>query len=298
MLELLHGVLRVATIVFTVASMLSVGFSYTAGEILRPLRGVRHVLLALAANFLLVPLLALGLVRVLPLEPPVGLGLFVLACSAGAPFLIKLLDVAEGDVGRGATLLVLLTPGTVLFVPLAVSWVLDHPALTELAYGRVDAWAIARPLLLSILLPLGVGLLVRARAPGRAGRLRPAMSTIASVALVVLVTSAVLTNLRGLLDLVGYPLLAVLLLVAGAFGVGWVVGGPGGERRVVFGLGTAQRGVAAATVVATETVDHPDCTTMVVGGAVVGLLALLPVAAALGRLPSREAAAVTAPRRR
>lgn len=283
MIELLGDVLRVSTIVFTVTSMLSVGFSYSLAEILGPIRNVRIVLRALAANFVLVPLLALLLARALPLDPPRALGLFILACSAGAPFLIKLLDAARGDVGKGATLLVLLTPATIVFLPLAVSWALAHPALTGIAFGRVDAWAIARPLLVTLLLPLAVGLLVRGRAPGLARRLQPTTARTATAAVVVVIGSAVLANLRGLVALLGVPMVAVLLLFLGAFAIGYSISGPRSETRVVVGLGTGLRGIAPATVVATETVRHPDCTTLVVAGSVLGLLALLPIAGALGK---------------
>ena len=51
MAEPLFSLLNIAVLVFSVTSMLSVGFSYTLGEIVEPLRNVRGVLLALAANF-------------------------------------------------------------------------------------------------------------------------------------------------------------------------------------------------------------------------------------------------------
>lgn len=293
-LVLLGDLLQISTLVFTVASMLSVGLSYSTAEILAPLRDVRMALLALLANFLLTPLLALLVVRALRLEPPVALGLFLLACSAGAPFLIKLLDAADGDVGKGATLLVLLTPVTVLFVPFALTEALDHPAESGLTYGHIDTWLVARPLLLSILGPLAGGLLVRRLAPGWAQRLQPPAARTASVALIVLVICAVATNLRGIAELFGPPLLAALLLTVGAFLAGYVLAAPNQEAQQVLGLGTAQRGVAAATVVATETIGHPDTLSMVVVTMLVGLAVLFPLAAWLRRA-NRPAAA--APRR-
>lgn len=283
MIDFLRDLLRVATIVFTVASMLSVGFSYTAAEIFAPLRNVSFVVRALVANFLLVPLLALLLIRVLPLDESIALGLLLLASAAGAPFLIKLLDVAEGNVGKGATLLVLLAPVSVLYLPFAVSAALDHPALSGIAEGRVEAWTIARPLILTVLLPFAVGLLVRDRAPAFAQRLQPSMGRTASVALLIVITCAVLTNLRGILDLLGYPMLAVLLLFLGAFAIGYVIGGPTAERRVVLGLGTGQRNIADAMIVSTQAIGDPDCTLMVIVGSLVGMVALFPIAGMLGR---------------
>ncbi len=293
LLGFLDELLRVSTLVFTIGSMLSVGFSYSLLEILTPLRNLRIVLLALIANFLVVPILALLVVRAVPLEPPVALGLFLLACSAGAPFLIKLLDVANGHVGKGATLLVLLTPLTVLFVPFVLAEALAHPAESGLTFGEVSMWLVARPLLLSILAPLATGLLVRRVAPIWAQRLQPALARTASVALVVLVACAVATNVSGIVDLLGFPLLAAGLLTVGAFLAGYVLTIPEYEAQVVVGLGTAQRGVAAAMVVATETIGHPDSISMVVMTMLVGLLLLFPIA---GWLRKTKRAPAGAPR--
>ncbi len=51
---------------FVVASMLATGLSLTVAQILQPLKNARLVILALLANFVLVPLLAYGITRVIP----------------------------------------------------------------------------------------------------------------------------------------------------------------------------------------------------------------------------------------
>src|SRR6476620_9683545 len=87
----------IVVVVFAVSSMLSVVVAYGIRSILRPLRGVRAVFRALVANFVLVPLLAIAIERVVPLDPPLALGLCLLAGSAGAPFLVKLAKTARSD---------------------------------------------------------------------------------------------------------------------------------------------------------------------------------------------------------
>jgi hypothetical protein len=55
------------------------------------------VSLSLVANFVLMPLAALGLAKLLRLDGPLGIGLLLLGTAAGAPFLPKLAQVAEGN---------------------------------------------------------------------------------------------------------------------------------------------------------------------------------------------------------
>ena len=147
-------------VVFAVSSMLSVGLAYGIGLIVGPLREARAVFRALVANFVLVPLLAVGIEQVIPLDPPFALGLFLLAGSAGAPFLIKLVSAAKSDLALSAALLVLLVPATVVFLPFYVPLAMAHPTLRSLTYEPSSIFAIGLPLLSTLLLPIVVGLAV------------------------------------------------------------------------------------------------------------------------------------------
>ena len=62
-MELLAKAVPVALLVFVVSSMLAVGLSLTVGQILAPLRNTRLLILALVANFVLMPLAALLIAR-------------------------------------------------------------------------------------------------------------------------------------------------------------------------------------------------------------------------------------------
>ena len=74
-MELLRKAVPIAMLAFVVSSMLAVGLSLTVGQILAPLRNKKLVFLALAANFLLMPLGALVIARVLRLDQPLGIAL-------------------------------------------------------------------------------------------------------------------------------------------------------------------------------------------------------------------------------
>src|SRR6478735_510876 len=91
----------VAVVVFVVSSTLGVGLSLTVGQILAPLKNARLVVLSLAANFVLAPLVAVGLWRVLGLDEPLGIGLLLCGLAAGAPFLVKLAEFAKADLAFG-----------------------------------------------------------------------------------------------------------------------------------------------------------------------------------------------------
>ena len=70
---------------FVVSSMLAMGLSLTMAQILQPLKNVRLVILALLANFVLVPLLAYLIILIIPLEQSLRIGLVVLATPPARP---------------------------------------------------------------------------------------------------------------------------------------------------------------------------------------------------------------------
>ena len=98
-MELLSKAVPVAMLGFVVSSMLAVGLSLTLSQIAAPLRNVRLVAMGLAANFVLMPLAAVALGRLLRLDPPLAVGLVILGSAAGAPFLPLLAQLVQGQHG-------------------------------------------------------------------------------------------------------------------------------------------------------------------------------------------------------
>ena len=284
MAELVSSLLDIAVLVFSVSSMLAVGFSYALRDIVDPLRDLRGVLLTLVANFILVPLLAYIVVRLLPLDPAAQVGLMLVATAAGAPFLIKLTQLANGDTAFGAGVLVLLLVGTIVYMPLVVPFVAPE--------ATVSATSIAMPLILTMLLPLAAGLLIDARFKRLADGLQRISNMASSIALVALVALTFLANFQDILGVFGTgAIAAALLVIGGSFALGYLLGGADPREREVIALATAQRNVAAATVVATQSFDDPDTLVMVVVTSIVSMAALFPAAWVLGRRQQRHAEA-------
>src|SRR5438045_6918382 len=121
-----------SVVVFVVSSTLSVGLGLTVPQIVAPLRNGRLVALSLLANFVLAPIAALGLARVLGLDEPLGVGLLLVAVAGGAPFMLKLADLAKADMPFAVGLMVVLLVITVGYMPLVLPLVRPgspgHPA--------------------------------------------------------------------------------------------------------------------------------------------------------------------------
>jgi bile acid:Na+ symporter, BASS family len=283
-MELLSKAVPVAILFFVVSSMLAVGLSLSVSQIVAPLRNRKLVALALLANFVLMPLAAIGIARLLRLDQPLGAALLLLGAAAGAPFLPKLASVANGSLAFAVGLMVLLMVLTVGYMPLVLPFLLEGVS--------VDPAKIARSLVLLMLLPLVVGLAVRMRYAVAAAKGASILNRVSTLSLGVMIVLQLVTNVRNILDLFGTRgvLASVVFLIVG-FGLGWVLGGPADETKSVLALGTGQRNIAAALVVAGQNFTDPKVVVMVVVVAVVGMLVLMPLARwAAGRGGQQEVA--------
>ena len=274
LVEFLSKVATVAMVSFVVSSMLAQGAGLTISQIFEPLRNLRIVVLALLANFVFMPLGAFALAKLLWLDEPFGIALLLLGCAAGAPFLPKLAELAKGNLAFAVGVMVMLMVVTVGYLPIVLPLVL--PGVT------VDPWEIARSLVLLMLLPLAAGVALKAVYEQLAGRVKPVLDWISNVSLILVVLLITTLNIDKVLQVFGTRgILAGLLFIALGCGIGWLLGGPDAGTRRVMALGTGQRNIAAALVVASQSFSDPKVVVMVIVVAVVGLIILVPISRAL-----------------
>ena len=275
-MELLQKATSVAMLVFVLSSMVAMGLNLTVGQIIAPLRNARLVVLSLLVNFVLMPLGALALAGLLRLDRPMGVGLLLLGSAAGAPFLPKLAQIAKGNLAFGVGLMVLLMVVTVGYLPLVLPLLL--PGVS------VDPAKIARSLFLLMLLPLAGALAVKAYFADVAARTKPLFDRLSNLGLIVLMLLITTGNVNNVLAVFGTGgILAGLLFIAIGFVTGWLLGGPDLSTRRVLALGTAQRNIAAALVVGSQSFSDPKVVVMVVVVAIVSLLILMPLSRVLGK---------------
>ena len=277
MMDLLSKVANLAMLSFVVSSMLAMGSGLMFAQIIEPLRSVRLVALALLANFVLMPLGALALAKGLWLDESFGVGLLLLGCAGGAPFPPKLAELAKGNIPFAVGGAVLLMAVTVGFLPIALPLMLPGAGVT------VDPWNLACSLVPVMLLPLAAGLLLKARFGELASRVKPMLDWISNISLILAVVLVTAVNIDKVIQVFGTRgILAGVLFVALGLGIGWLLGGPDADTRRVMALGTSQRNIGAAVVVAGESFSDPKVVVMVIVFAIVALIILVPLARALG----------------
>lgn len=237
---LLDLALLVALVVFMAGSLLEMGLRLPARDALAGLRAPLFLGYGLLFGFVVGPALALLVARVLPLEEPYAIGLVLLGLTPCAPFLPAMARRARGDEAAVPAMMLLAAIGTVALLPFAV------PAISEDL--TADPVAVARPLLLFVLLPLAVGIAVRTVAPGLALAVQPAVRAVAAVATVATLALCLVIYGADLVSTVGTYAIAAQVLFLVAITVAAYALSPGlaRDRRAVLALGLSTRNVGAA----------------------------------------------------
>ena len=267
--------------IFMMASLLEMGLRLNLQDAFRGLRNVRFVAYTLVWSFVLVPALAYGITRVIPLQAPFAIGFVLLGMAPCAPFVPGLVDKAKGDLGFTAAFMLLASVGTVVCMPFTV------PLLTKGL--SASAWAIAKPLLLVVLLPMAVGVIIRRQADGFASKLLPLAKKLAGIFGLLWAVLCLIIYGKGLLGLAGEFALASELLFFGVIFLGtyWLGFGLPYEQKIVLSVGVTTRNLGACLAPLLSVPDMDQrATLMIVLALPIMVIVSLLGAKWLGRAPA------------
>jgi bile acid:Na+ symporter, BASS family len=205
------------------------------------------LLRSLAAMYLLVPLVAFGLVLIMPIERGVKAAMLVLAVSAGAPLLPRRLKKLKSQ-PYIFSLLITSSLVAIVAVPL---WVALLGAYFDV---RVDlpVSAVVSDIAKTILLPIMIGMALRLILPAWSERLSDRLIKIAGIVLAASGIILLVVHREHLVGLSWQGVLALVGLMVFALFIGQLLGGPNPSDRTALAIACATRHVGIALIVATE----------------------------------------------
>jgi BASS family bile acid:Na+ symporter len=225
----LQKVFELLVLLYTVSNMASIGLELNLRETLKSLRSVRLVLLTLLWGWAVGPAFALLLTKVIPLAEPHALGLLVVSLAPVAPMLSILARRARSDMDFTAALIPLAMVATVALLPLMTPWLMKGLTL--------NVWALAKPLLVLVLLPLVLCGALKVHATPLAQKVSPGVKRLAGISTLLCLSFVVVFNFQDILRTVGsYAIGAEALFLLGIALVSYWIG---------FGLKQGQRSAMA-----------------------------------------------------
>jgi bile acid:Na+ symporter, BASS family len=244
----LKQIVMLALQVSILCTVFGFGLRATSDDLLYLVRRPGLLVRALLAVFVIMPIVAVALVRMFDFPPTVKVVLVALAFSPVPPLLPKKESKAGGDTSFGLGLMAILALVSIVTVPTTVE-VLARFLGRQLVSAP---GAIAAVLFKGVLVPLALGLAVRALVPAIAERLDKPVTLVARVLLPLAVLVLVSGALSAIWALIGNgTVLAMVVFTVAGLAIGHVLGGPNPDHSVVLALSTACRHPAIALTIAT-----------------------------------------------
>jgi BASS family bile acid:Na+ symporter len=241
----LQNALSIVILIYCVANLGSMGLELNLRETIKSLRSAKLVMLSLVWSWVVGPALAVLITKLLPMAEPYAVGLLIFGLAPTAPALPLFVRMARADMALAAALMPLAVVGTVVLMPLMAPLLI--PGLT------VSSWALAKPLLLTVLLPLLIGVAIKVYAARVADKLFPVTKRIAGIATLLLLVFVVVLYGRDLLTALGSFAIAaqvifILVMAAAAYFFGF---GLNQAQRSAMSLGVCSRNGGAMFVAIT-----------------------------------------------
>ena len=229
------------------------GLNATRDDLLYLVRRPGLLLRSLLSILVVVPFLTVVLVKLFDLRPTVEIVLVALAVSPVPPLLPQRETKAGGRRSYGLGLMVVVGIVAIAAVPLVVG-LLARVFERPLAMGP---GAIARIVLLAVVLPLIAGMAVRALLPRIAERLNKPVRLVANGLLLVAALALAAGSWEAIWAAIGDgTVFAIVAFLVAALLVGHLLGGPEPEHSAVLALSSACRHPAIALAIASANYPH------------------------------------------
>jgi bile acid:Na+ symporter, BASS family len=261
--------------------MVLIGLRASFAELLQTIRDWRLLARAAAANYLLVPAVAVALLLAFGANPMVAVGFLVLAACPGAPFGPPFAGLARANVPLAVGLMVILTSSSALVSPLLLQVLLPWVAGGEAPH--IDLLGIVRALLVTQLLPLLLGLALRHWRPRLAERLLKPFELISKMLNLSVVVLILASQFPMLMEIRLRGFAGMLMLLAATLIIGWLAGGAGSENRRTMALTTALRNVGVGLVIVTGNFAGTPAVSAALAYGIVEVFGSLLVALCWGR---------------
>jgi bile acid:Na+ symporter, BASS family len=277
---------KVLTVTALIAMMLSMGLKVRIEEVAASIRQRRLVVAGLVANYVLVPAVTIALLYLFDADVMVSVGFLVLAVCPGAPVGPPFTATAKGDTTYATGQTVMLAGLSALLSPVLLGALL--PRLLPASALHIDYAAIVGTLLVSQMLPLGIGLAIHHFGPRIAGKLAKPLGLIANVLLMGAVVLMLVNEYESLAAIRPRGWIGMLLLLSANLGIGWFCGGPGRATRKALAVVTASRNAAVALVIASNNFAGTAAVTAAIAFALASILATLAAAILFAAIPDPD----------
>ncbi|MCW8956207.1 MAG: bile acid:sodium symporter, partial [Gammaproteobacteria bacterium] len=168
---------------FFAATMFALGTVLEFAELKAEMRNPKRISLGVMSQFSVMPLLAFIMAQYPGFSPAIALGFIIVGCAPGAMASNVIVYLAGGAVAFSVTLTTVATFLSPIFTPLLVKWLGG-------AILPIDVMPLMKTILLTVLLPLALGLLIQPYLGRHLQRVRAYAPGVAALAIIIICSYA------------------------------------------------------------------------------------------------------------
>ena len=262
--------IQVLTCSALVGLLAATGLRLTLKEVTQALVRCPFVTIVVV-NFAVIPAVVTGIALLFALRAEVAIGMVLLAAAPFAPVVPVFARMARADLALAAALTGIFPLISAVLTPLAARaalWVLARHS--EIHF---DLWSSLGLLIVTITLPLILGVLIRHAAPQFAKQLLKPVEVISETVGAISLAFVTVTQFELITGLGARAWIAMALVSELSLVIGWRFGGPNRTGRQVVALGTSNRNIALALLIAVQSFSGTAIASVVAGNGLV-LIAL------------------------
>ena len=190
--------------------MFTLGLGLTFSDFARVAKIPKNFLIGLISQLIFLPLVALIIVFIWPLQPELAIGLMLIAAAPGGVTSNILTSFAKGDVALSISLTAVMSLLSVISVPIVLG--LSIGLISNDSLGSISLTGIAISMFLIVTLPVLLGMIFRASLSYLTKKIEKGAKILSSALFVLVLIGAILAERQNLVEYFAQTGLVVLIL--------------------------------------------------------------------------------------
>jgi bile acid:Na+ symporter, BASS family len=286
-IQLCQAIFKPVVIIFTIANLFSMGLQVNIPDVIKKLKDLKFLALVFVWGWVAGPVIGYLITKIIPLAEPFAVVILITSLAPCAPFLSPMVGRARGDIVFTGAFIPVVAVFTVLLMPFMAPLLIKGLA--------INAMSLAKPLIITVLIPMLIGAVIRTYAASLASRMFKPVKLLAGLSTLITVILCLLLYGKPILNTAGsFALLSmtIFMLVMGFITYRFGFGLKQAEKSIMsLGMGTRNIAAVFAGVLAIPNGD-PRMLAMVVLWVIWSFILALIFASVFGKQAGKAAATI------
>ena len=201
--------------------MLGMGLGLVKEDFKRIFLSPKAIVIGLANQLILLPLIGFALVSIFPLQPEIAVGVMLLAACPGGPTSNLISHLAKGDTALSVSLTAVSSLITIITIPFVVNFALEH-SLDAGHMIQLDPIKVIGQVLVITVIPIAIGMIIRNKNENFANKMAKPVKIGSAIVLALVIVGIIFKEKENFVSYFQQAGLVTLLLNLATMAVGYL----------------------------------------------------------------------------